>query len=176
MPWKARDEPTGPDAVKEARRLRLHQRILRDFGRIALDDVEIGPLLQRAVAQAARATGVRHTKILHYRTEQGDLLTEAGFGWRPGVVGKARFGIDTASPPGRCLQTGQPVVIEDIRDHPEFRLHPTLVEHGIISLLNVPIKFDGIVWGTLESDSEEPGHFDDVDVEFCEAMAALVAG
>ncbi|MFC7540749.1 hypothetical protein ACFQU2_16480 [Siccirubricoccus deserti] len=64
MPFKApRDDPTGPDAAKEARRLRLHQRILRDFGRIALDDLEIGPLLQRAVAQAARATGVRHTKL-----------------------------------------------------------------------------------------------------------------
>ena len=82
--------------MKEVRRLRLHQRILRDFGRIALEDLEIGSLLQRAVAQAARATGVRHTKIMRYRTEQGDLLAEAGFGWRAGVIGKARFGIDAA--------------------------------------------------------------------------------
>ena len=105
MPFRSpRDEPTGPDAVKEARRLRLHQRILRDFGRIALEDLEIGSLLQRAVAQTARATGVRHTKIMRYRTEQGDLLAEAGFGWRLGMVGKARFGIDAASPPGRACK------------------------------------------------------------------------
>src|SRR5918993_3487314 len=177
MPFKAhRDEPAGPDAVQEARRLRLHQRILRDFGRIALEDLEIGPLLQRAVAQAARATGVRHTRVMRYRTEQGDLLAEAGVGWRPGVVGKARFGIDAASPPGRALQTGQPVVIDDIRGHPEFRLHPVVAEHGIVALLNVPIRFDGLVCGTLEADSEEPGHFDDLDAEFLEAMAVLVAG
>src|SRR3954471_15614032 len=176
MPWKSRDEPTGPDAVKEARRLRLHQRILRDFGRIALEDLEIGPLLQRAVAQAARATGVHHTKIMRYRTEQGDLLTEAGVGWRPGVVGKSRFGIDEASPPGRALQTGQPVVIDDIRGHPEFIQHAVIAEHGIVSLLNVPIRFDGMVWGTLEADSAQQGHFDDLDAEFLEAMAALVAG
>jgi two-component system, sensor histidine kinase PdtaS len=177
MPFKApRDEPTGPDAVEEARRLRLHQRILRDFGRIGLEDLEIGSLLQRAVAQAARATGVRHTKIMRYRTEQGDLLAEAGIGWRAGMIGKARFGIAAASPPGRALQTGQPVVIDDIRDHPEFGLHPVIAEHGIVSLLNVPIRFDGNIWGTLEADSEEPGHFDDLDAEFLEAMAALVAG
>jgi two-component sensor histidine kinase/putative methionine-R-sulfoxide reductase with GAF domain len=177
MPFKSpQDDSAGPDVVKEARRLRMHQRILRDFGRIALEDLEIGSLLQRAVAQAARATGVRHTKIMRYRTEQGDLLAEAGFGWRPGVVGKARFGIDAASPPGRALQTGQPVVIDDIRDHPEFRIHPVIAEHGIVSLLNVPIRFDGIIWGTLEADSEQPGHFDDLDAEFLEAMAALVAG
>jgi two-component sensor histidine kinase/putative methionine-R-sulfoxide reductase with GAF domain len=171
-----RDDPTGPDARQDARRLRLHQRILRDFGRIALEDLEIGPLLQRAVAQVARATGVRHTKIMRYRTEQGDLLVEAGYGWRPGVVGKARFGIDAASPSGRALQTGQPVVIDDIRDHPEFRVHPVIAEHGIISLLNVPIRYDGIIWGVLEADSEQPSHFDDLDAEFLEAMGALVAG
>ena len=47
------DRTTGPAAAEETRRLRLHQRILRDFGRIALEELEIGPLLQRAVAQAA---------------------------------------------------------------------------------------------------------------------------
>ncbi|MBV1798568.1 GAF domain-containing protein [Siccirubricoccus sp. G192] len=165
MPFRtSRDDPASPDPVKEAQRLRLHQRILRDFGRIALEDLEIGPLLQRAVAQAARATGVRHTKIMRYRTEQGDLLAEAGFGWRPGLIGKARFGIDAASPAGRALQIGQPVMIDDIRDHPEFRLEPVIAEHGLVSLLNVPIRFDGIIWGTLEADSEQPGHFDELDV------------
>lgn len=63
-----------------ARRLRMQQRILRDFGRIALEDLEVRPLLQRAVAQIARATGVRHTKVMRYRMDQGDLLIEAGVG------------------------------------------------------------------------------------------------
>jgi two-component sensor histidine kinase len=176
MPSKHRENLVGSGLETEARRLRLHQRILRDFGRIALEDLEIKLLLQRAVGQAARATGVGHTKIMRYRTEHGDLLAEAGFGWRPGVVGKARFGIDTASPPGRALQTGQAVLIDDIRDSSEFRQHPVIEEHGIVSLLNVPIRFDGIVWGTLEADSEEPNHFGEADIEFLEAMAALVAG
>jgi GAF domain-containing protein len=62
-----------------------------------------------------------------------------------GMVGKARFGIDAASPSGRALQTGQPVIIDDIRDHPEFRVHPVIAEHDIISLLNLPIRYDGII-------------------------------
>lgn len=172
----SRNTPDGPDAVQEAKRLRLHLRILRDFGRIALEDLETAALLQRSVAQAARATGVRHTKIMRYRTEQGDLLMEAGVGWRPGLVGKARFGIDAASPPGRTLQTGQPVIVDDIRNHPEFRLQPVIAEHAIVSMLNVPIRFDGTIWGTFEADSNQPGHFDDLDAEFLETMAQLVAG
>src|SRR4051794_23869628 len=75
MPCRSsRDEPTGPDAVKEAQRPRLHQ---RDLGRIAFGDLEIGSLLQHAVAQATRATGVRHTRFTRYRSEQGDLMAAA---------------------------------------------------------------------------------------------------
>lgn len=169
----------GPNTSAESetlRRLRLHQRILRDFGRIALEELEIGPLLQRAVVQAARATGVRHTKIMRYRVDQGDMLAEAGVGWKPGVVGRARFGSDPSSPSGRALQTGQPVLIDDIRGHPEFRTHPVIAEHGIVALLNVPISFNGVTWGALEADSERSGHFDDSDVEFMETLAALLAG
>jgi two-component sensor histidine kinase/putative methionine-R-sulfoxide reductase with GAF domain len=162
--------------AEELRQLRLHQRILRDFGQIALEGLDIGPLLQRAVAQAARATGVGHTKVMRYRVEQGDLLVEAGVGWKPGVVGEARFGTDPDSPSGLALQTGQAVLIDDIHKHPEFRLHPVIIEHGIVSLLNVPVTFGSMVWGVLEADSEQPGHFSEADAEFLETLAAFLAG
>jgi two-component system, sensor histidine kinase PdtaS len=170
------DRTALPDRAEEVQRLRLHQRILRDFGRIALEELEIGPLLQRAVAQAARATGVRHSKVMRYRVEQGDLLVEAGVGWKPGVVGKARFGTDLDSPSGRALQTGQPVLIDDIRNHPEFRLHPFIAALGVVSLLNVLVTYDSVVWGVLEADSERPGHFGEAEAEFLETLAALLAG
>src|ERR671916_462606 len=109
------DGTADPAEVEDARRRRLHQRILRDFGRIALEELEIRPLLQRAVAQAARATGVRHTKVMRYRVEHGDLLAGAGGGGGPGGVGRPRSAPAPASPSGRALQTGQAVVIDDIR-------------------------------------------------------------
>ena len=170
----AEPTPDGAGDAAELDRRRLHARILRDFGRIALEELEIGPLLQRAASQAARATGVRHTKIMRYRPEEGDLLAEVGFGWRPGVIGRARFGTDAAAPPGRAFQTAEAVLIGDIRRDPGFRIHPVLAAHGIVSLLNVPISFDGQSWGVLEADSEEPDHFGEADVEFLETMAALV--
>jgi two-component system, sensor histidine kinase PdtaS len=68
------------------------------------------------------------------------------------------------------------VLIDDIRGHPEFRLHPVIAEHGIASLLNVPVTLDGVVWGVLQADSERPGHFGEADAEFLETMAALLAG
>jgi transcriptional regulator with GAF, ATPase, and Fis domain len=51
-----------------------------------------------------------------------------------------------------------------------------IAEHGIVSLLNVPVTFDSVAWGVLEADSERPGHFGEADAEFLETMAALLAG
>jgi two-component sensor histidine kinase len=68
------------------------------------------------------------------------------------------------------------VVVEDLPNTREFRIHPVLAEHGIISLLNVPIVFDGASWGVLEVDSAEPRIFSDTDIEFLQAMASLLAG
>ncbi|GGC39760.1 hypothetical protein GCM10011504_17720 [Siccirubricoccus deserti] len=74
------------------------------------------------------------------------------------------------------MQTGQPVLIDDIRNHAEFRIHPVIAEHGIVALLNVPIRVNGNISGVLEADSREAGHFDDLDIEFLEAMADRIAG
>lgn len=157
-------------------RLRQHRRLLLDFGRIALEDLPLRPLLQRAAAQVARAAGVRHAKVMRYRPDQGDLLVEAGVGWRSGVVGRARLGADIASPSGRAVQTGEPVVVGDLRAEPEWRIDPILADHGIVALANVPLAFDGRVWGVLEADSDRPRHFGLDEREFLELVACLLSG
>ena len=49
-----------------------------------------------------------------------------------------------------------------------------LREHGIVSLLNVPIAVDGIVWGVLEVDSDTPRHFGQDDAIFLVTMANIL--
>jgi two-component sensor histidine kinase len=129
-----------------------YQRALATFTRIASEAESEQRLLQNAAAQVARVTHIRHVKVLRYRPDRGDLLIEAGVGWEPGVVGHVSFGADRHSAPGRSLQTGAPVASEDIRHDPEFRYADVLREHGIISVLNVPIFVDGKHWGVLEVD------------------------
>ena len=78
------------------------------------------------------------------------------------------------SPPGRTLQTAAPVSIVDLPNDSEFRLSPLLRDHGVISVLNVPVMIDGRCWGVLEIDSEEPRAFDDADVGFLSTLANMV--
>src|SRR5437868_15456289 len=127
-----------------------YQRALATFTRIVDEPASVPGLLQNASAQVARITYIKHVKILRYRPDQGDLLVEAGVGWKPGVVGHVSFGAERFSAPGRSIQTGAPVAGGDIANDPEFRYLDVLREHSIVSVLNVHIFVDGTRGRELE--------------------------
>jgi two-component sensor histidine kinase len=151
-----------------------YQRALASFTRIVDEADSEQRLLQNAAAQVARITHIRHVKLLRYRPDQGDLLIEAGVGWKPGVVGHVSFGADRHSSPGRSLQTGAPVISEDIRNDPEFRYADVLREHSIISVLNVPIFVSGKHWGVLEVDTIEKTVFEEFDIHSLSIFADII--
>lgn len=159
----------------EADKLRQHQRIIIDLGLLASQTMPLDQFLKHAVSQVALAIEVSHTKILRYRKDDGDLLIVAGVGWRKGVVGQTTFGVDMKSPPGRAFQTAEPVVVDDIRTTEEFRPSRSLLEHGIVSLVNVPILIDKASWGVLEVDHVEQRDFREDTVNFLLAVSRLVA-
>jgi GAF domain-containing protein len=151
-----------------------YQRSLATFTRIVGEADSEQRLLQNAAAQVARITHIRHVKVLRYRPDKGDLLIEAGVGWKPGVVGHVSFGADRHSAPGRSLQTGAPVVCDDIRNDPEYRYAEVLREHGIISVLNVPIFVEGSHWGVLEVDTVEKTVFEEFDIHSLSIFANII--
>jgi two-component sensor histidine kinase len=165
---------SGSDASALATRLRDYQRVLGAFSRIASDPLPLERLLHHAAAQAASVTHIKRAKVMRYRPEQGDLLLEAGVGWKPGVVGQATLGMDHRSPPGRSIQTAGPVAGEDLPSDPGFDHSGLLQDHGVVSLLNVPIMIDGRTWGVLEVDTEHKTKFDDIDIEFLGTLANIV--
>jgi two-component sensor histidine kinase len=149
-----------------------YQRALATFTRIVDEPGSV--LLQNAAAQVARITHIKHVKVLRYRPGRGDLLVEAGVGWKPGVVGHVCFGADRFSAPGRSMQTGAPVAVEDIANDPEFRYADVLREHGIVSVLNVPVFVDGTHWGVLEVDTVEKTVFAEFEVHSLSIFANIL--
>jgi two-component sensor histidine kinase/putative methionine-R-sulfoxide reductase with GAF domain len=158
----------------ESKRLHEYQRALAAFSRVASEVVPTERLLHYVTAQVSRVTHIRHVKVMRYRPDRGDLLLVAGVGWKSGVVGNTTFSLDSASVAGRTMQTSAPVIVEDLPNDREFRTPPTLREHGIVSVLNVPIRIDGRTWGVLEVDAEEPRSFDERDVTFLTTMANIL--
>jgi two-component system, sensor histidine kinase PdtaS len=165
-----RPSSTGSDLDRAAR----YQEILVDFSRMVSESDDLQRLLQLTTLQAARGIGIRHTKLMRYRQEHGDLLIVAGVGWNPGIVGHVTVGADVRSPAGCALQSRQPVTVEDLPNNPEFRYPPVLRDHGIVAALNVPVAVDGTVWGVLEVDSEVSRHFGQMDINFLLVMANIL--
>jgi two-component sensor histidine kinase len=151
-----------------------YQRALTGFSRVAGESMVPDRLMQHAAAQVSALTHVGRVKVMRYRPDRGDLLVEAGVGWKSGVVGHATLGIDQASPPGRALQTGMAVTIEDLPNDPEFRVSDLLADHQIVSVINVPILLDGQTWGILEADASTPRSFDETDVAFLTIVANIL--
>src|SRR5689334_14202406 len=130
------------NSAVESEILREHQRVLIDLARYATETDDLQRFLDDVVVRVSAAVEIDHVKVLRYRPTTGDLVIEAGVGWNPSSVKAISFATDMASPPGRTFQTGQPVLIEDFNNAPGFRISVPLRDHGIVSLLNVPIFID----------------------------------
>jgi hypothetical protein len=65
-------------------------------------------LMQYVIAQVARVTAIDHVKVMRYRRARGDLLVEAGVGWKAGVVGHAVLAADFGSPAGPRIADRRP--------------------------------------------------------------------
>ena len=79
-------------------RVREYQRVIEALSRIGPQALTPQQLMQHVTAQVSRATMISRTKVLRYRPEKGDLLVEAGVGWKPGVVGNATLAVDYSRP------------------------------------------------------------------------------
>jgi two-component sensor histidine kinase len=158
-------------ALDEVRR---HVRIFIDLARVASESGDEDGFLDEVVVQVARAVEIDHVKILRYRRREADLLIAAGFGWKEGVVRSATLSADLRSPPGRSFQTAQPVVIKNFQAEDDFVHSGLLQDHGIVSLVNVPVLIEGAAWGVLEVDSTRPRDFSQDTIEFLTATAGLI--
>jgi two-component sensor histidine kinase len=157
-------------------RLLRQQAALARFGSYAFREPELLNVLNEAARVCAEGLGVPFCKICRYREEEGDLLIEAGFGWRAGVVGLVVSRADETSPQGRAFVSGEPVILQDLTTAENVLLPPFYGEHGILSTVDVLIKgLDGEPYGVLEIDSPVQHTYDDNDVVFLTGFANVLA-
>ena len=156
-------------------RLREERAKFADLGLLAVEGADLDKLLQQAAAEAARSLGVSHVKVLQYLPDEKRFLVRAGVGWSEGVVGEARIAADIESPAGYALQTGRPVISNELNKEERFRIPQLLREHGVKSAANVIVKAKENIFGVLEADSREPRTFAEDDLKFLQGYATLLA-
>ena len=156
-------------------RLREERANLADFGLLAVEGADLDELLHQAAAEAAHSLDVSYVKILQYLPDEKCFLVREGVGWGKGVVGTARIGADIESPAGYALQTGRPVISNELHKEERFRVPELLRQHGVKSAANVIIKTKENIFGVLEADSRAPRTFAEHDLKFLQGYATLLA-
>ena len=143
------------ESATQVRKLLRQQAAVAHFGSFALRESDLLKVLTEAARVCAECLGVPFSKVCRYRAAENDLLIEAGYGWKAGVIGTIESA-DPSSPQGRAFVTGEPSICNDVRKENSFELPGFYAAHGIVSTVDVVIhaKDDATPYGVLEIDND----------------------
>ena len=157
-------------------KLLRQQAALAKFGSFAFRETDLLKILTEAARVCATSLEVPFCKVCRYRAAENDLLIEAGWGWKLGVVGRVVSQADESSPQGRAYVTGHPVIIRDINAANNLVLPAFYEEHGVVSTVDVLISaIDGPPYGVLEIDSTHRHQYDVHAINFLTGFANVLA-
>jgi diguanylate cyclase (GGDEF)-like protein/PAS domain S-box-containing protein len=143
--------------------------LLRSFLRFK----DLKDFLRFVCGEVVKVLGVDLCGVFRYDTKRNRFVLIGGYGWRRGQVGRKTFG--EGSHAHYCLRTRRPVRSEDLGSERRFS-DPDLVSlYGITSLLAVPVKHLGGLWGVLAVYTRTRRSFSREEVEFLKAVAVAIS-
>ncbi|OGK89213.1 MAG: hypothetical protein A2X52_09215 [Candidatus Rokubacteria bacterium GWC2_70_16] len=145
-----------------------------EFARHAMAASGRAMLMDEAVTLVARTLDVEFSKVLELLPQGGDLLLQAGVGWRPGLVGRATVPPEAASQAGYTLLRHDTVVVEDVRTEGRFALPALLRDHGIVAGMSAVIPGGERPFGVLGIHTPRPRRFSADEAHFLRHVADML--
>jgi sigma-B regulation protein RsbU (phosphoserine phosphatase) len=161
-------------AENEVRMLAQLQSVVADLGERALGGASLPAMMDDAAAQVARALQVDYTKILECLPNREALLLRSGTGWKPGYLGHSTVGLGADSQAGFTLQSGEPVIVEDLSTEKRFAGTALLHEHDVVSGITVAISTAEGPYGVLGAHTRHRRIFTADEVNFLQAVANVL--
>jgi two-component system CheB/CheR fusion protein len=146
------------------------------LGRTALDEIELQALFDRAATAVAEQLRCEFSEVLALMPGGRTFLRRAGSGWKTGSVGQTSSAVGIESLAGYALQTGGPVIVEDLGKEKRFGLSALNREHGVVSGVGVLVGPEDDRWGALCVLSAARREFTVDDVNFLQAIANVLSG
>ncbi len=165
-------------SVKRAERdlaLRLReQAAVARLGKEALGTQPLASLLDSAVSLVAEALGADVVGIFEVAPGGDELVERARHGLPGTKPGMVRLPNSDRLLPGRAMSSPGPLIVRDYREA-EVELPKRLVERGVRSGMAVVIPGRSEAFGTVAAYSIRPGAFVQVDADFLQAIANVLA-
>jgi diguanylate cyclase (GGDEF)-like protein len=166
------DQTEARRAERRLERLVREQRAAARFGELAIQERDLGALLDEAARTLAETLDVEYTAVLENQEEAGRLIIRADAGWG---YAERQAPVPAGSHAGYTLRSGEPVIVEDLREESRFEPSRVLMERGIVSGISVAIESPRHPFGVLTAHTTELRRFTTEEVEFLKTLANVLA-
>ncbi len=151
----------------------LQQTAIAALGQFALTENSLAPLLNQAGLLIAHTLELEYSTVWE-RLPDGQLLLQAGAGWKRGCVGETQMPGDNRSQIGLTLNSGEMIVVTDFKNETQFNVPPFFTEHGINSTITVAIPTRGRPFGVIGAHATQRRDFTPDEMQFLMAVATVL--
>jgi signal transduction histidine kinase/CheY-like chemotaxis protein/HAMP domain-containing protein len=155
---------------------RAHQQtVIAALGQFAMEATDLSPLLNQAVLLIAQTLDVEYCHILELLPDGNEFQVRGATGWKGNSAGEDRVEAAPYSQFVYTLQSGEPVVVSDLREETRFSPPSLLVEHGVISGVTVAILGHSRPFGVLGVHTTHQRTFSEDEAHFLLAVATVLS-
>ena len=119
--------------------------------------------------------GADLANVLERSPDADRFVLRAGWNWPEAWVGTRTVPAGRRSLAGYVVETGGPIVVDDLRAEERFDPPPLMLAAGIASSLTVPIGPEDEVFGVLSVHSQRRRAFSADDTSFAQGVANVLA-
>ncbi len=150
------------------------QTVVAALGQFAMTSTDFNALLSQAMQLISQTLDLPFAHVLELQPEDDSLLLRAGLGWKSERAGVTVIQGKWRSQAGFVLNSGEPLVIPDLRAEHHYQAPPLLIEHGILSGVCVAIAARQRPYGVLGAYSTMPRNYTEDEVQFLLAAANVL--
>lgn len=159
---------------EELQRRAVQQVVVANLGQSALSGEPVEALLGQAADVLVQLLDVELCGILKHEGNRFRLA--GGCGWSADVTDGTEFEMSYAAVAKYTIETGIPVVVDNMLTESRFPPSMFLLRHGVVSGVSVPISTGRVApWGALGAFSRTERTFTNHDIDFLRSIATVLA-
>ncbi len=147
------------------------QTVVAALGQFAMVSQDFNGLLTQALQFTSQILETPFVHVLELQPDQQSLWLRAGLGWKSGRVGSNIVEASGRSQAAFVLNSGEPVIIPDMRQENRFIAPRLLLDHGIVSGICVVVAMRNQPYGVLGVYSAKSRVYTEDEVQFLLAIA-----
>lgn len=151
------------------------QATVATLGRLALNEPNLGRLVEEAAALVRETLATDFVKILEFESDQKRLRVIGGAGWGEPVVGRTTAIDEAGAHALAVLQGHDPSFLHELPEAARAA-SALLREHAVVSGIGVAVSDrNGRPFGVVGAYAASPREFSDDDVTFLQSVANILA-